>query len=98
VTVENCEQWCTVMLYIVPARIDGKWRIGSDVLELKQEFQMVSGTLTSGGQPTPVTGSLRGEELTLKAGNRAITARVQGNQIDGTVADGASKSSWRATR
>jgi hypothetical protein len=98
VTVENCEQWCTVMLYIVPAKVDGKWRVGSDVLELKQEFQMVSGTLTSGGQSTPVTGSLRGEELTLKAGSRAITARVQGNQIDGTAADGASKSSWRATR
>jgi precorrin-6B methylase 2 len=98
VTVENCEQWCTVMLYIVPAKVSGKWQVGSDVLELKQEFQTVSGTLTSGGQSTPVTGSLRGEELTLKAGDRAITARVQGNQIDGTLVDGASKSSWRATR
>ena len=68
VTVESCEQWCTVMLYIVPAKVDGKWRVGSDVLELKQEFQMVSGTLTSGGQSTPVTGSLRGEDLTLKPG------------------------------
>jgi hypothetical protein len=99
VTVENCEQWCTVMLYIVPAKVGGKWQIGSDVLELKQEFQMVSGTLTSGsGQPTPVTGQLRGQEFTLKAGDRSITGRVQGDQIDGTLTDGASKTAWRATR
>jgi hypothetical protein len=98
VMVENCEQWCTVMLYIVPAKVQGTWRIGSDTLELKQEFQMVSGTLTSGGQQTPVTGSLRGADLTLKAGSRTVAARVQGNQIDGTLTDGTTKSPWRATR
>jgi hypothetical protein len=65
---------------------------------LKQEFQMVSGTLTSGGQPTPVSGSLRGTDLTLKAGDRSITGRVQGNQIDGTITAGSAKSSFRATR
>jgi len=98
VTVDNCEQWCTVMLYIVPAKVGGTWRVGSDVLELKQEYQMVSGTLTSGGQSTAVSGSLKGAELTLKAGTRAITANVQGNQINGTVTDGSAKSAWRATR
>jgi SAM-dependent methyltransferase/transcriptional regulator with XRE-family HTH domain len=98
VTLENCEQWCTAMLYIVPAKIGGTWRIGSDVLEIKQEYQMLSGTLTSGGQPTTVTGSLRGTDVTLKAGTRQITGRVQGNQIDGTVTDGSAKSAWRATR
>jgi len=98
VTVDNCEQWCTVMLYIVPAKIGGTWRVGSDVLELKQEYQMLSGTLTSGGQAVQVSGSLRGYDLTLKAGTRAIAGRVQDNQIDGTVTDGSAKSPWRATR
>ena len=86
------------MLYIVPAKIGGTWQIGSDVLELKQEFQMLSGTLTSGGQSTQVSGSLRGTDLTLKAGTRQITGRVQGNQIDGTLTDGSAKTAWRATR
>jgi len=98
ITVDNCEQWCTVMLYIVPAKIGGTWRVGSDVLELKQEYQMVSGTLTSGGQATQVSGSLKGSDLSLKVGARTITGRVQGNQIDGTVVDGSAKSAWRATR
>jgi hypothetical protein len=98
VTVDNCEQWCTVMLYIVPAKIGGTWRVGSDALELKQEFQMVSGTLTSGGQTTPVSGSLKGSDLALKVGSRMISGRVDGNRIDGTATDGATKSAWRATR
>jgi SAM-dependent methyltransferase len=98
ITVDSCEQWCTVMLYIVPAKIGGTWRVGSDVLELKQEYQMVSGTLTSGGQATQVSGSLKGSDLSLKVGPRTITGRVQGNQIDGTVVDGSTKSAWRATR
>jgi hypothetical protein len=98
VTVDNCEQWCTVMLYIVPAKVGGTWRVGSDVLELKQEFQMLSGTLTSGGQATPVSGSLRGADLSLKVGTRTITGRVEGSQINGTLTDGATKAAWRATR
>jgi hypothetical protein len=98
VTVENCEQWCTVMLYIVPAKVNGTWRVGSDVLELKQDFQNLSGTLTTGSQATPVSGSLKGSDLSLKVGTRTITARVQGNQIEGTATDGSAKSNWRATR
>lgn len=99
VTIDDCEQWCTALLYIVPAKIGGTWRVGSDVLELKQEFQMLSGTLTSGGQSTPVFGFLKGTDLTLKAGTRAISAKVDGtNRIEGTLTDGATKANFRATR
>jgi hypothetical protein len=98
VTIDQCEQWCTAMLYIVPAKIGGTWKIGSDVLELKQEYQMLSGTLTSGGQATPVFGFMKGYDLTLKAGTKAISGRVDGNTINGSLTDGSAKSSWRATR
>jgi SAM-dependent methyltransferase len=98
VTIDQCEQWCTAMLYIVPAKIGGTWKVGNDTLELKQEFQMLSGTLTSGGQASEVSGSLKGTDLTLKAGSRTISGRVDGNTINGTLTDGAAKSSWRATR
>jgi SAM-dependent methyltransferase/transcriptional regulator with XRE-family HTH domain len=98
VTLDNCEQWCTAMLYIVPAKIGGTWRVGSDVLELKQEFQMLSGTWTSGGQSTPVFGFLKGFDMTLKAGTKAVSGRVDGNSINGSLTDGSAKSSWRATR
>jgi transcriptional regulator with XRE-family HTH domain/SAM-dependent methyltransferase len=98
VTIDQCEQWCTAMLYIVPAKIGGTWKIGNDTLELKQEFQMLSGTWTSGGQASEVSGSLKGNELTLKTGAKTVSGRVDGNTINGTLTDGSAKSSWRATR
>jgi len=94
----DCSEWCTALLYIVPAKVAGTWRIGSDTLELKQDFQMVSGALTVGGQPVPVNGRLRGVEITLTAGPRTFTGRVQGNEIEGTVRMGDDTSAWRATR
>jgi SAM-dependent methyltransferase len=96
--VDDCTQWCTVYLIIVPAKVAGSWRVGGDTLELKQEFQNVSGTLTSAGQSVPVTGKLRGTEITLKAGTREITGRVRGNEIDGNARNGSATSAWRATR
>ena len=98
VVMEECEQWCTAMLYIVPAKAEGTWRMGPDVLELKQEFQMLSGTLTSGGQSSPVAGSLRGTEMSIKAGDRALTASVDGNRMEGTIRTGDQSSPWRAAR
>jgi SAM-dependent methyltransferase len=98
VVIEDCEQWCTAMLYIVPAKVGGTWRIGQDVLELKQEYQMLSGSLTSGGEVLTVSGKLRGTEISLKAGTRTITGKVQGNQIEGTARIGETSSPWRAAR
>ncbi len=61
VTLDNCSSWCTALLYIVPAKVDGTWRTPQGDLALKQEFQMLSGTMTVNGQPAAVTGRLRGQ-------------------------------------
>ena len=98
VTLDNCSSWCTAMLYIVPAKVAGTWRVPQGELALTQEFQMVSGTLTSGGQSTPVTGRLRGDQITLGFGGQEITATVNGNAIRGTLRNGSAQSDWSATR
>jgi SAM-dependent methyltransferase len=87
----DCSNWCTALLWIVPAKVEGTWQLGSDQLTLKQEFQMVSGTLGS----RPVTGRLRGEEITFTVGNAKYTGRVDGNTIKGTISTGGS---FTATR
>jgi SAM-dependent methyltransferase len=88
VTLENCSSWCTVMLNIVPAKIAGKWRAPTPAgeLSLTQEYQMVTGTFVSaGGQSTPVTGRLRGNDVTLTAaGQGEFTGVVKGNTIEGS--------------
>jgi SAM-dependent methyltransferase len=100
VTLENCTSWCTVMLNIVPAKVQGQWRLpqGGE-LALSQQYQMVSGTLrTADGQSTDVTGRLRGTELTLTAGKREIKARVNGNTIEGTMNTAGQTSQLTATK
>jgi hypothetical protein len=87
VTVENCTQWCTVMLNIVPAKVAGTWRTqnGREVT-FTQQFQMLTGTSkTPDGQTVAVTGRLRGNDLTLSAEKQGeFTGRVKGNVIEGT--------------
>ena len=84
-TRPDCSSWCSVLLWIVPAKVDGTWKLPQGELALKQEFQKISGTL--GG--TPITeGRLRGEEITFKAGAATYTGRVRGNTIEGTVTGG----------
>ncbi len=79
--VTDCEQWCEVMLYIVPARVDGRWTMGNATLTLTQEFQMIGGTVgQGGGATTPVTGGrLRGDRDHLHRG-RAHLHRAGGRR------------------
>jgi SAM-dependent methyltransferase len=91
---EDCTSWCRAMLWIVPAKVGGTWQTPAGDLTLKQEFQVVSGTLGS----APISDAkLRGDELTFTVGNAKYNGRVNGNTIKGTVAGGG-VSSWSATR
>jgi SAM-dependent methyltransferase len=84
-TRPDCASWCTVLLWIVPAKVDGTWQTPQGALTLKQDFQKVSGTLGS----SPITeGKLRGEEITFKVGAAEYTGRVKGNVIEGKVSTG----------
>ncbi|HKE83126.1 MAG TPA: class I SAM-dependent methyltransferase [Vicinamibacterales bacterium] len=82
----DCVSWCTALLWIVPAQVDGTWQLGSNALTLKQNFQMLTGTLGS----AKVTGRLRGDEITLTADNMKYAGKVEGNTMKG--------SNWSATR
>lgn len=83
---EGCSSWCTAHFWVVPAKVGGTWRLGTDTLTLTQEFQKVTGRLGT----TPVTGRLLGEQITLTAGSRTYTGRVSGTAMTGTVSGGAS--------
>ena len=81
-TVEDdCTSWCTALLWIVPAKAAGTWRVGDQTLTLTQEFQMVSGTL---GDVEITDGRLRGDVIRFTAGDRVYEGRVNGDTITGT--------------
>lgn len=95
----DCTSWCTSLLWIVPAKVEGKWQLPEGELNLGQEFQIVSGTINSGNVRGEVKGKLRGDVITFYGGNLEYTGRVNGNTIEGTVKTTAGVTSpWRATR
>jgi SAM-dependent methyltransferase len=90
---EDCTSWCKAMLWIVPAKVEGTWDMPGGPLVLKQQFQMVTGTLNG----KAIDGKLRGDQLTFTAGGAKYNGRVNGATISGTVAGGG-LSSFTATR
>ena len=95
---EGCSNYCTAYFWLVPAKVGGTWSLGKSELALKQEFQVVSGTLTTDGKPVPVTGRLRGEQITFLAGGVQYEARVDGNSMEGVRKGGGSSGSFSAVR
>jgi hypothetical protein len=94
-TVTNdCSSWCTAYLWIIPANAAGTWTMPQGTLTLKQQFQMLSGTL---GSTAISDAKVKGDEVTFKAGNVTYTGHLDGNSIKGQ-ASGASNGSWTATR
>ena len=96
-TIGGCDSWCTALFWIVPAKVEGTWRLPQGELALKQEFQMISGTLSSDGKSTPVKGRLNGNQISFSADGVQYTGRVRGNSIEGTV-KGGKGGKWTATR
>jgi SAM-dependent methyltransferase len=95
----SCTSWCTALLWIVPAKVAGIWQLPDGQLALSQDYQVVSGTITTGSSPTSITnGKLRGDAISFTAGNAEYTGRVTGDSIEGTVRMGGNQRSWRATR
>lgn len=83
---EGCENWCTSHLFIIPARVAGKWRVPDGVITLTQRYQMVEGTYTPNtGQPVGVKGRLRGDAITVTLGQNEYSGTVTGNRIEGAA-------------
>ena len=93
----DCTSWCTSLLWIVPAQVEGAWKLPQGELTLKQEFQMLSGTLTANGSTSTVNGKLRGDLISFTAGNTEYAGRVTGDSMGGTI-KGATNGAWSATR
>ena len=78
----GCSSWCTALLWIVPARVEGAYSLPQGELVLKQDFQMLSGTLRTAGVSYALEGRVRGEELAFRAGGREYRGRVKGKALE----------------
>lgn len=96
----DCKSWCTSLLLIVPARVDGPWRMAGGEIVFTQAFRKVTGTLTTREGVAAITeGRLRGEAIEFVAAGTRYSGRVQGERMEGTsVTASGVKRSWRAQR
>jgi SAM-dependent methyltransferase len=97
----DCSAWCTSLLWIVPAKVEGTWRLPDGELRLTQQFQMVTGRLIVGDQKIPIEeGRMRGDQITFVAAGARYTGRATDRTLEGRMRptpEGAEKA-WKATR
>ena len=93
----KCATWCTAFLWIIPAKVEGKWRLEDGELTITQQFQIIKGTLVSGGKSTPIVGRLRGGQIQFGADGIEYAGQVNGETISGTIKKAAGESKWSAT-
>lgn len=81
-------------LWIVPAKVHGRWTFKQTngdhefTLNLKQQFQYVTGDLRWAGQNSSVSGMLRGADISIEfGGQRKLLGKVSGKQITATFTD-----------
>jgi hypothetical protein len=93
---DGCVSYCTAYLWIVPAKVEGNWKLDDSELTLKQTYQMISGTLRRGSNTMQLAnGRLNGDQITFNASGSLYTGRVTSDGMEGTISSGGN---WKATR
>ncbi len=97
---EPCTSWCVAMMYVVPARAAGSWRLtDGSTLTLDQDFQKISGVLEMEGIALPLeNGRLRGAEIHFTANQVDYTGRIAGDAINGSAKGRNAARAWAAAR
>ena len=78
----------TAYLWIVPAKVEGKWKLDGGSIELKQKFQAIEGTYTAANNDTThrlTRTALRGDQISFTIGSATYSVRVTGPTMQGTM-------------
>ena len=95
-TIEgDCTSWCTVLLYLVPAKIAGTWQTPAGPLSITQEFQTISGTLAGASIENA---KIKGDHVSFTAGGAEYSGKVTGDTIAGTSKARGAETPWKAVR
>jgi SAM-dependent methyltransferase len=95
---EGCGAWCDALLYIVPAKVGGRWQLGEGELVLEQSFQVLSGSFRSGATTQPLTTpALQGDRIRFTLNGVEYSGTVNGEVMQGSRG-GEVPTPWQATR
>jgi len=95
---DGCTNYCNALFWIVPANVQGKWKLPNGELTLEQKYQNLSGTAKIDNNPRTISGKMTGDQIAFTVGNTSYTGRVNGNTMEGTAKSASGESKWSATR
>ncbi len=87
------------LLWIVPEEVEGLWIAENGELNLKQQFQQITGTFKTETENIEIqVGRLRGKEITFEFENATFTGMVTNHQISGTITSDNMTKPWSAIK
>ncbi len=89
---EGCTNWCTALLWIVPANVAGSWTVDGQTLKLEQINQELTGTL---GNAQISDAKMLGNQITFTANGKRYTGTLEDKVLKGNIDGGGA---WHATR
>jgi len=91
---DNCQSYCTALLWIIPARVDGDWQLGDKTLRFAQRYQRIEGTL--GASPLSEA-RLHGDAITFTADGVRYVGTVKDGTMSGRI-EGDNAKTWSARK
>lgn len=92
----ECTSYCRAHLWIVPAKVEGTWKLPEGDLRLEQTYQTLLGTFHTGASTfNIVDGKVIGDTISFVAGDTRYIGRVNGNAIEGIT---QTSTGWSAKR
>lgn len=96
---DKTSKWTTAYLWIVPAKLAGNWKFEGGELKLNQQFQIVTGELTTDGNTIKLTGGrIKGTDLTFIAGGIRYYGILKENKLEIKAMDRGKSREWTAIK
>ena len=98
-TENNMESWYTALMWIIPAKVQGTWKLEGGELSIRQTFQRINGTFNPDGKISNITdGKLKGDSISFSCNGAVYKGRVNGTKtMMGTVTTSSATRDWIAT-
>ena len=96
---KECSSYCTALFWVVPAKVEGTWKLSEGELTFTQRFQRFSGTFKSGSNTVAIkNGQLSGDLISFSIGDANYTGRVNGDTMEGIHESGGITTQWKTTK
>ncbi len=91
--------WNTAYLWVVPAKVEGKWKCNEGELKLIRQYQEVSGNMKTGGKTFEISdGKLRGNLFSFVCNEVNYSCRADKNTLKGTAEKNGKVTAWEAVK